>query len=100
MSSRYNPPLQVAKLVATRRDDAERGPLVWMRSEDIQIRLLVEKELAWVQTPRRKELAEVRVDDELARGMVGLRDIFGAGVSEIVTITKPDLDTPPSRNLA
>ncbi len=100
MSRSYNPPLQVVSLIATRRGDPERGPVVWLRPDDAQFRLLTEGELAWVHTPRRNELAEVRIDESLTRGTTALRDIFGASVSEIVTITKPDLDTPPRSDLA
>ncbi|HET7583521.1 MAG TPA: molybdopterin dinucleotide binding domain-containing protein [Gemmatimonadaceae bacterium] len=96
----YNPPLQVIQLIATSAADAERGPAVWMRSEEAYLRLLQDGELVWVQTPRRKELARLIVDDSIRRGTVVLRDIVGAGPSEIVTVTKPDLDNPPRRDLA
>lgn len=74
--------------------------MIWLRPDDAQFRLLSEGELAWVHTPRRNELAEVRMDGSLTRGTIALRDIFGASVSEIVTVTKPDLDTPPRSDLA
>ncbi len=74
--------------------------MIWLRPDDALFRLLSEGELAWVHTPRRNELAEVRMDDSLTRGTIALRDIFGASVSEIVTVTKPDLDTPLRSDLA
>lgn len=100
MSGPYNPPLQVIELISTRRGDAERGPVIWLRADEASIRMLTDGELAWVHTPRRNELAEVRVDDAVPRGSVVVRDIFGVTVSEIVTLRKPDLDTPPRRDLA
>ncbi len=100
MSGPYNPPLQVIELISTRRSDPERGPVIWLRSDEAAFRMLTEGELAWVHTPRRNELAEVRIDDEVPRGSVIVRDIFGVAVSEIVTVRKPDLDTPSRRDLA
>lgn len=98
--SSFNPPLQIVDVIATKRGDPERGPAVWLRSEEAQMRMLVEGELAWISGPRRKELAEVHFDDALPRGAVRVRDLFGATVTELVTITKPDTDTPTSRGLA
>ena len=88
----YNPPLQVERLIATRRGDPERGPAVWMNSREASLRLLLDGELAWVYGPRRHELATVHVDDGIRRGMVVLRDVAGASPSEIVRVIKPDLD--------
>ena len=93
----YNPPLQVERLIATRRGDAERGPAVWLNSREASLRLLIDGELAWVYGPRRHELATVHIDDSLARGMVVLRDVAGASPSEIVRVIKPDLDFPNER---
>lgn len=90
MSLRTNPPLHVVGFVATRRGDAERGPQVRMRGDDARERLLEDGELAWVQGPRRNELAEVRVDDALPRGGVILRDVLGAAVSEVIRLQKQD----------
>ncbi len=87
-----NDPLRVASLIATRASDPERGPLVIMNPGDASARLLNEGELAWVYGPRRHELAPVRVDVEIKRGEVILRDIIGASPSEIVRVIKPDLD--------
>ena len=85
-------PLRVAGFTATRPTDAERGPLVRMHPDDARTRLLVDGELAWVYGPRRHDLAEVRVDNQLTRGDVMLRDVLGAAPSEIVRVVKPDLD--------
>ena len=90
-------PLRVAKLIATRRGDADRGPLVVLSPADAHDRILTDGELAWVYGPRRHELATVRVDPELRKGDVVLRDILGASPSEIVRVIKPDLDTPQRR---
>ena len=93
----YNPPLQVERLIATRKGDPERGPAVWMNAREAAVRLLVDGELAWVYGPRRHELATVHVDDGVRRGMVILRDVAGASPSEIVRVIKPDLDSPEDR---
>ena len=101
-----NRPLRVARFIATRASDAERGPMVVMHPTDAKTRLLTDGELAWVYGPRRHELATVRVDTEnkLKLGDVMLRDIAGASPSESVRVIKPDLDTrgrrPPNTELA
>ena len=101
-----NRPLRVARFIATRASDAERGPMVVMHPTDAKTRLLTDGELAWVYGPRRHELATVRVDTEnaLKLGDVVLRDIAGASPSESVRVIKPDLDTrgrrPPNTELA
>ena len=46
MSDLYNPPLQVVGLIATKRGDEDRGPLIWMRGDDASYRLVMEGELA------------------------------------------------------
>jgi anaerobic selenocysteine-containing dehydrogenase len=97
VSGPYNPPLRVVKLIATRRGDLERGPMIWMRSEDASERVLTDGELVWVYGPRRHELATLHYDDSLARGDVVLRDIVGASPSEVVKVVKVDTDTPPRR---
>lgn len=99
MGSYYNPPLRVARLVATRTDDAERGPLVRIRTDDAWLRMVQDGELVWVYGPRRHELATVVLDDSLPRGEVVLRDIVGASPSEVIQLVKPDLDTPQRRDL-
>lgn len=99
MSRLYNPPLQVVGFLGTRRGDPERGPQVRIRGEEAAIRMLEDGEMAWVQGPRRQELATVVIDNAVPKGGVVVRDIGGLAVSEIVTLRKPDLDTPPPRNL-
>ena len=99
MDEQLHRPLRVARLIATRSGDAERGPMVVMHSEDAAARLLNEGELAWVYGPRRHELATVSIDDTLRKGDVVLRDVAGASPSEIVRVIKPDLDSrgrPPA----
>jgi anaerobic selenocysteine-containing dehydrogenase len=68
-----------------------------MRSDDAGKRLLTEGDLAWVNGPRRQEIARVVIDDALPRGAVVLRDIAGIAVSEIVRVRKPETDAPPAR---
>lgn len=97
MSSGYSPPLQVMGFIATRRGDAERGPLVRMRSDDAAKRLLTDGEVAWVYGPRRQELATVVLDDAVPRGGVVVRDIAGIAPSEIVRVVKVDLDSAGRR---
>ncbi len=92
MTRLYNPPLQVVGFVGTRRGDADRGPQVRLRAEEAALRMLIDGELAWVQGPRRQELATVVIDDAVPKGGVVVRDVAGAGVSEIVRLVKPDLD--------
>ena len=91
--------LRVASFVGTRKTDAERGPQVRLNGDEARARLLVDGELAWVQGPRRQELATVVVDDSIRRGDCGLRDVAGASVSEVVRVTKPDLDSHTRRGL-
>lgn len=85
-------PLRVAQLIATRADDATRGPAVFMNPDDARARLLDDGELAWVYGPRRHELAAVHLDESVPKGDVVLRDVVGASPSEIVRVIKPDLD--------
>ena len=100
MNELYNPPLRVARLIATLPRDPERGPRVWMRKDEADRRLLVDGELVWVYGPRRHELATLAIDDTLPRGDVVLRDVVGASPSESVRIQKVDTDTPRRRDLA
>jgi anaerobic selenocysteine-containing dehydrogenase len=88
-----NRPLRVAELIATRKDDPERGPAVFMYPQDAADRLLNEGELAWVYGPRRHELATVVISEEIRKGDVVLRDVVGSAPSETVRVIKPDLDT-------
>lgn len=91
-SESLNRPLRVAELIATKRGDPERGPMVAMNPRDARERLLTEGELAWVYGPRRQELATVKFDEDLRLGDVALRDVVGAAPSETVRVIKPDLD--------
>jgi anaerobic selenocysteine-containing dehydrogenase len=86
-------PLRVAYLIATKRGEEDRGPMVVMHPRDAKTRLLTEGELAWVYGPRRHELATVKIDPGAREGDVVLRDIAGASPSETVRVIKPDLDS-------
>lgn len=92
---RSNPPLQVVGFIGTRKGDAERGPLVRLRSDEAQTRFIGPHDLVWVRGARRSEIAEVQIDDSVPRGGVILRDIAGVGVTEIVHLEKTN-PTPPS----
>jgi hypothetical protein len=95
----WNPPLQVVGLVGTRRGEPDRGPQVHLRADEAAMRMLADGELAWVQGPRRQELAKVVVDNAVPRGGAVLRDVAGVVVSEIIRIMRPDLDTPRRHDL-
>lgn len=97
MTRFYNPPLQVVGFFGTRRGDADRGPQVRLRTEEAALRILSAGELAWVQGPRRQELATVVIDDSVPKGGVIVRDIAGLGVSEVVRLVKPDFDRDHAR---
>ena len=99
-SDSLNRPLRVAELVATKRGDPERGPMVVMNPRDARERLLTDGELAWVYGPRRQELATVHIDEDLRLGDVVLRDVLGAAPSETVRVIKPDLDRRGRPNTA
>ena len=88
-------PLRVEGYVATRAQDGERGPQVRMRTDEAKVRMLDDGELVWVEGPRRQQLAQLVIDDEVPRGGVVIRDIASVAPSEIVYIIKPDLDSPP-----
>lgn len=91
--------LRVSSFIGTRLSDPDRGPQVRLNPDDARVRLLNEGELAWVYGPRRQELATVVLDDAVRRGDVGLRDVAGVSVSELVRIVKPDLDSHTRRGL-
>ena len=96
LGSNYRPQLFVREYVSSRKGDAERGPLVKMKSSEAKIRLIQEGELVWVVGPRRQDLAELRIDNAIPDGHVCLRDIAGVTVTEYVTVFKPDTDTQPN----
>lgn len=83
--------------VATKKGDAVRGPMIRLSPTDARIRLLVAGELAWVQGPRRNELAVVEINEKIPDGSLVARDIAGITVSERVVVTKPDLDSSPKK---
>ncbi len=93
----FRPELRVLEYFATRRGDTDRGPMIRLSPTDARIRLLVEGELAWVEGPRRNELAVVEIDDNIPDGSIVARDIAGVTVSERVVVTKPDLDSSPKK---
>ncbi len=99
MSRLYNPPLQVVGFFGTRRGDPDRGPQVRIRGDEAALRMLSDGEMAWLQGPRRQELVTVVVDDVVPKGGAVVRDVAGVTVSEIVTLRKPDMDTPPRKDL-
>ena len=92
-----NPPLQVVGFTATRRGDAERGPLVRLRADDAGRRLLNEGDLVWVLGPRRQEMATVAIDDSLPKGAVSVRDVAGIAVSEIIRLVSPERRRPSAQ---
>ena len=97
MTDGFNPPLHVVQLIATRSGDPERGPAVWLRSDDARLRLVSDGELVWVHGPRGHELATAMIDDSLPRGTVVVRDIVGASPSEVIRLVKVNTDEPPPR---
>ena len=90
----FRPHLRILDYVATKRGDADRGPMIWISPTDAKIRLLQEGELAWVEGPRRKDLAVVVIDDTVPDGSVKVRDISGVTVTEHVVVSKPDVESP------
>ncbi len=95
MGETYSPPLQVVGFVATRRGDQDRGPQVRMRADEAAVRLLADGELVRIEGPRRQEFAVLRVDNELPRGAVVVRDVAGVAPSEVVRVRKVETDLPP-----
>ena len=91
----YSPPLQVMGFLATRRGDADRGPEARINAQEALIRLLADGELVYIYGPRRHELAVLRVDDDVPRGGIVVRDVAGVAPSEIVRVRKVDDDRPP-----
>ena len=100
MMEGFQPWLLVARYIATRSGDTERGPLVRLHPSDARKRLLEDGELVWVYGPRRHELAVLVVDDTVPPGNVVARDILGIAPAEIVRVVKHDFDAGRStRNL-
>ena len=95
LGTRYQPALMVHEYISTRKGDAERGPLIRMRGSEARFRLLEDGELVWVEGPRRKQVAELVIDDRVPEGRVVIRDVAGVAATEYVVVTKPDLDNPP-----
>ena len=93
----FRPQLRIIAYVSTKKGDEERGPMVRISPTDARLRLLTAGELAWVEGPRRNELAVVVIDESVPDGSVIVRDIAGVAVSERVVVTKPDLDSPIPR---
>ena len=91
---RFQPKLKVTEYISTKKGDEKRGPMVRITSAEARIRLLEEGELVWVSGPRRNELAVLEFADAVGEGHAVVRDIAGVTVSESVTVTKPDTDTP------
>jgi hypothetical protein len=94
VGSRFRPQLNVIEYTSTKKGDANRGPMVRMRGSEARFRLVQDGELVWVAGPRRQELAELVIDESIPEGHVALRDIAGVTISETVTVSKPDTDTP------
>ena len=98
--SPYNPPLQVVQFIGTRKGEAERGPQVQINSQEAALRMLQDGELVWVSGPRRNEVAELKINDDVPRGGVVARDIVGLSVTDIVRLTKIDTDLPRRTDIA
>ena len=94
LGTRFRPQLNVVEYTSTKKGDVDRGPMVRMRSSEARIRLVQDGELVWVAGPRRQELATLLVDDAIPEGSVALRDVGGVTITEAVTVSKPDTDTP------
>jgi hypothetical protein len=75
--------------------------MVWLSPTDAKIRLLPEGTLAYVEGPRRSELAVVAIDETIPDGRVRLRDIAGVAAAEQVMVSLPDIDPrKPGRTVA
>jgi anaerobic selenocysteine-containing dehydrogenase len=94
LGTRFQPQLKVLEYKATLKGDPERGPMVRLQGREARVRLVQDGELVWVAGPRRQELAVLVIDESIPPGHVALRDVAGVTVSESVTVSKPDLDTP------
>ena len=94
IGSRFRPQLMIIEYTSTHKGDADRGPKVRLRGSEARFRLIQDGELVWVAGPRRQELAVLEIDDSIPAGHVALRDIAGVTITESVTVSKPDTDTP------
>lgn len=100
MMEGFQPWLFIAKFIATRAGDPERGPMIRLHPTDARKRLLEDGELVWVYGERRHELAELQVDDSITPGNVVARDILGVAPAEKVRVVKHDFDAArTTRNL-
>ena len=96
----FQPWLFVARFIATRHGDSDRGPLVRLHPSDARVRLIEDGELVWVYGQRRHELAVLVIDDAVQPGNVVARDILGVAPAETVRVVKHDFDAARStRNL-
>lgn len=93
----FRPGLNIIDYISTKKGDPDRGSMIRISPTDAKIRLLTDGELAWVQGPRRNELAVVVIDEAVPDGSIIARDIAGVTITEKVIVTKPDLDTPVTR---
>lgn len=94
VGSRFRPQLMIIEYTSTHKGDDDRGPKVRLRGSEARFRLIQDGELVWVAGPRRQELAVLEIDDSVPEGHVALRDIAGVTITESVTVSKPDTDTP------
>ena len=94
VATRFRPMLAVIEYSSTRKGDTARGPQVRLCSSEARFRLVQDGELVWVAGPRRQELAVLEIDESIPIRHVALRDIGGVTITEEVTVSKPDTDTP------
>lgn len=94
IGSRFRPLLNVIEYTSTKKGEPERGPMVRLRGSEARFRLIQDGELVWVAGPRRQELAVLQIDESIPAGHVALRDVAGVTITESVTVSKPDTDTP------
>jgi hypothetical protein len=94
IGSRFRPQLMIIEYTSTQKGDKDRGPKVRLRGSEARFRLIQDGELVWVAGPRRQELAVLEIDDSIPEGHVALRDVAGVTITESVTVSKPDTDTP------
>lgn len=97
MIADHHRPLQVVGFIATKKSDADRGPLIRMNREEARVRLLQDGEVVRIYGPRRYELAQLVIDDALPHGAAVLRDIAGTAPSELIRVVKIDLDSDRGR---